>query len=55
MIKNQKNESSTIINNSTINSSGNSSNKEYLMSNVRDSNWLNRMNYYSASSQLKAV
>jgi hypothetical protein len=55
MIKNQKNDSSTIINNSTVNSSGNSSNKEYLMSNVRDSNWLNRINYYSASALIKAV
>jgi hypothetical protein len=55
LINNQKNESSTVINNSTINSSGNSNNKEYLMSSVRDSNWVNRMNYYSASTQLKAV
>lgn len=55
LIKNQKNESSTVINNSTINSSGNSNNKEYLMSSVRDSNWVNRMNYYSASARLKAL
>jgi hypothetical protein len=54
LIESQK-QSSVIVNNSTVNKSENSNNKEYLMSPVRDSNWINRMNYYSASNQLKAV
>jgi hypothetical protein len=54
LIKNQNNQSSVVVNNSTVTQSGNS-NKEYLMSPVRDSNWINRMNYYSSANQLKVV
>lgn len=54
LIETQK-QSSVIVNNSTVNQSEKSNNKEYLMSPVRDSNWINRMNYYSASNQLKVV
>jgi len=58
LIKVQKTSSAStspvVINNSTTSNNSNN-NKEYLMSAVRDSNWLHRMNYYSASLNLKSV
>ena len=59
LIKAQKTSSDSkspvVINNSTTSNNSNNNKKEYLMSAVRDSNWLNRMNYYSATLQLKSV
>lgn len=58
LIKAQKTSSTSsspvIVNNSTTSNNSNN-NKEYLMSPVRDSNWLHRMNYYNASLNLKSV